>query len=151
MGGIHHYTPKKAYIIGAVALIEKNPHSPHFKSDIFHQFGVSKSRGWEILRQWQEQGRERRHLEKETRGRKKLLKPEDLTAMEEIIWKYGYEARALTWQALAFEAGIVIEISHQTIRKAIGTLEYWKCIAYQKEWVSLSYAKQRVHDAEIAL
>ena len=126
-GDQHHCTPKKAQIIGTVGFL-RSQHRPFITADIFRYFGVSQRQGWDILRQ----GRERRHLEHETRGRKKILTLEDLSAMKEIIWKFGFETRALTWQGLAFKAGIVIELSYRTIQRTIDTLDYQKYIACKK-------------------
>ena len=145
IGDLHHPTPKKAQIIGTVGFLHDHK-IPFYKADIFRHFGISSRRGWQILHD----GRERRHLETETRGRKKLLTPADLLAMESIIWQYGFEARALSWQGLALEAGIS-GISSRTIERAMGTLNYRKCIACEKGFVSPSSAKRRVRDAQLAL
>ena len=114
IGDLHHTTPKKARILGTVAYLQDHQ-IPFFKADIFQYNGVSYPRGKAILHE----NRDRRHLEVETRGRPKLLQPTDLQAMERILWQYGFQARALTWQGLALEAGIS-GISTRTIERAIG-------------------------------
>jgi hypothetical protein len=114
MVGSHFPTPTKAKIIGTVGFL-RHYKLDYFKSDIFRFFGVSSTRGKEIL----QKQRTRRHLEIETRGRKRLLSAADLQAMEKILWKYGFEARRLTWQGLALEAGIT-GISSRTIERAMG-------------------------------
>lgn len=154
MGNGHHHTPKKSKVLGTISFLEKEK-IPHFKSRVFHHFGVSPRRGWEIVRQ----ERNRRDLQddpdhpalEETRGRKRILTPDNLNAMEKLIWKYGFEARALTWQALAYEAGIAVEVSWRTIQRAMGTLGYRKCVACRKGWVSPATAKRRLEAATIAL
>jgi len=72
--------------------------------------------------------------------------------MESIIWEYGYQARTLSWQGLALEAGIPPgSVSTRTIERAMGTLDYRKCIAYKKGFISPSNAKRRIEAAKIAL
>jgi hypothetical protein len=135
MGNSHHPTPKKSKVLGTISFFEKEK-IPHFKSRVFKHFGVSHTQGWEIIRQQ----RNRRNLHddpdhpdlEETRGRKRILTPDDLQKIEKLIWTYGFEARALTWQALTFEAGIEAEVSWRTIQRAMGTLDYRKYVACQK-------------------
>jgi len=136
-GDLHHPTPKKAKVLGTVAYLESHK-ATFFKSDVFRHFQVSNRRGWQILHD----GRERRHLEVETRGRKHIISAEDLQHMEKIIWQFGFQARALTWQGLAIEAGIYT--SARTVERAMGTFGYRKCIACEKGFVSPSNAKRRV-------
>ncbi|KAK0710712.1 hypothetical protein B0H67DRAFT_263909 [Lasiosphaeris hirsuta] len=96
VGDHHHPTPKKSQIIGTVFFLDshKVPSLPPiFKTEIFRHFGVGERRGWQILHD----GRERRHLEVETRGRKKLLSPADLLAMESVLWRFGFQGRSLSW------------------------------------------------------
>ncbi|KAK4100945.1 hypothetical protein N658DRAFT_74700 [Parathielavia hyrcaniae] len=154
MGNQHHRTPKKSNVLGTISFLEKEK-IPHFKSRVFEHFGVSNRQGWEIVRQ----RRNRRNLQddpdnpdlEETRGRKRILSPADLRAMEKLIWKYGFEARALTWQALAYEAGVAAEVSWRTIQRAMGTFGYRKCVACRKGCVSPATAKRRLNAATIAL
>ena len=54
-------------------------------------------------------------MECDPRGRKKILTPEELHAMEKVIWKFGFEARALSWQGLAYKVGIITDMSYRTI------------------------------------
>ncbi|KAK4104753.1 hypothetical protein N658DRAFT_564522 [Parathielavia hyrcaniae] len=134
MGNQHHRTPKKSNVLGTISFLEKEK-IPHFKSRVFEHFGVSNWQGWEIVRQ----RRNRRNLQddpdnpdledlEETRGRKRILSPADLRAMEKLIWKYGFEARALTWQALAYEAGVAAEVSWQR-----PTPQHWRDIRWSDE------------------
>ena len=62
--------------------------------------------------------------------------------MEEILENCGIEGRSLTWQQLGTEAGI--EASGRTIRRAMETMDYHKCTACQRGWVSPSAAANRV-------
>jgi len=167
LGDLHHTTPKKSKIIGAVTFAKAHK-LDFFHSDVFRENEVCKQQGWKILHD----GRDRRHLEVETRGRPKLITPDNLQATERIIWQYGFQARALTWQGLALEAGIS-GISARTIERAmgefshtiswlwsstpnflsfsIGTLGYRKCIAWEKGFVSPFNAERRTKAAQTAL
>ncbi len=62
--------------------------------------------------------------------------------MERIVEEYGFDGRALTWLQLGHEAGI--EASWRTIQRAMGTLNYRKCIACKKGWQSPANALRRV-------
>jgi hypothetical protein len=117
VGDIHHTTPKKAGILATVRYLEQQ-RLPYTKEGVFRTNHVSHARGWVILHE----GRERRHLEIETRGRKKLISPEQIQAMEKILWAGGFEARKLSWLGLALEAGIS-GISSHTIARAMG--RFW--------------------------
>jgi len=145
-GDLHHTTPKKAGLLATFNYFQTHK-IPFFKADLYRHFGVSQRRGWQILHD----GHERQHLEVETRGRKKLLTPANLLAMEKIIWQYGFQARTLSWQSLALEASISIPISSRTIERAMGTLDYRKCIACEKGFISPYNAKRRVAAAKLAL
>jgi hypothetical protein len=61
--------------------------------------------------------------------------------LERIVEEEGFEARAMTWEQLGFEAGL--NVSGRTIQRAMGTISYHKCIACRKGWVSPSTAKAR--------
>jgi len=76
----HHPTPIKSKLIGTVSYLQGHKLS-FFKSDVFRTFGVSTARGKVILQRQQD----RRHPEIETRGRKKLISPEQILAMEQIL------------------------------------------------------------------
>jgi hypothetical protein len=115
-GDLHHTTPKKAGLLGTVGYLQHHK-IPFYRADVFRYFHVSHNRGYKILNE----GRERRHPEIETRGRKKLIGPDQVLAMERIIWTYGFEARQLTWQGLALEVGIC-GVSSRTIERAMGRL-----------------------------
>ena len=85
----------------------------------------------------------------ETRGRKSLISDKDIREMERVLESEGFEARALTWEQLGFEVGL--ECSGDTIKRAMGTMNYHKCIACMKGWVSPRTATKRVEYAVIML
>jgi hypothetical protein len=63
--------------------------------------------------------------------------------MEDILENGGIEARSLTWLSLAAEAGIY-GVSDRTIRRHMHTLEYKKCLACVKSWISPRICEIRV-------
>ena len=89
-------------------------------------------------------------LHTEKRGRKSELGWKEILKMDRIIEEYGEEARQLSWQALAFEAGCK-EVSGRTVQRAMGTMGYRQCVACRKEWVNPSNWKYRVEYAKIML
>jgi hypothetical protein len=46
----------------------------------------------------------------------------------------GWGAQTLTWEQLAFE--LDFGVSGDTMKRAFGSLEYYKCIACKKDWLS---------------
>lgn len=146
-GATHHSTPAKSRILGACEYVDAAGIKGK-KADIFRQFKVSKARGWEILRQ----GRERRGFihdsqRVETRGRPSKVSPEDIRRMERIIEDCDVEGRSMTWETLAYESGL--DISGRTVKRAMGTLDYHKCIACRKGWVNRSTAINRKAYSEV--
>jgi hypothetical protein len=73
------------------------------------------------------------------------LSLKDIRNLDRIIQE-GFEAQALTWEALGWEAGL--EVSGDTVKRALGLMEYSKCIACQKGWVNRSLGKKRKEFAE---
>lgn len=47
--------------------------------------------------------------------------------MEKVLWDYGFEGRSLIWTGLAAAVDLPV-YNFQTVRRAIGILEYRKCI-----------------------
>lgn len=136
----HHDTPTKAKVQGAVEFCEKQG-IPFFKEDVFRTFGVSHARGYEYLNG----SSRRRHNDpeaSETRGRPSKITPKDIREMEKILEEEGIEARALTWDQLAYEIGL--ECSGKTVRRVMQTMEYHKCIACKKGWVNEKTRKKRL-------
>ncbi|EAQ86220.1 hypothetical protein CHGG_07473 [Chaetomium globosum CBS 148.51] len=149
---------KRAQVLGTISFLEKEK-IPYFKSRVFEHFGVSRRHGWEIVRQL----RNRPGLQDdpnlpdpeetriETRGRKKILRADDITTMERLIWQYGFEGRVVSWEALAREAGVTAEASRRTVRRTLDTLGHRKCVACRTGWVSPAIAKKRLEAATVAL
>jgi hypothetical protein len=88
-------------------------------------------------------------MSRERRGRKPKLSVEQLREADRFLQDYGFEARVLTWQQLAFELGF--DVHGDTLRSALGSMNYHKCIACTKGWVSKKLAKSWVHFCETCL
>jgi hypothetical protein len=52
----------------------------------------------------------------------------------------------MSWETLAYESGL--DVSPRTVKRAMGTLDYHKCIACRKGWVSEKTAEKRLEWAE---
>ena len=144
-------TPKKARIKGAADYLDhlgiKFNHN-----DLFRYHGISKRQGWAILSQDREQMDRRHHtneLLQENRGRKRKLSAKELEQADRFLQDVGWDARILTWDQLASE--LDYGVSGQTLRTHLGSMDYHKCIACTKGWVSQRTAKMRVHHAETML
>jgi len=145
----NHETPTKAKIQGAIEFCERM-NIPYYKNDVFRTFNVSKRQGYEMLRP--DSSSRRRHNdpdEEETRGRKGLITAKHIREMEKVLEEEGFEARALTWEQLGYEVGL--DCSGDTVKRAMGTMNYHKCIACRKGWVSPRTATRRVEYAVVML
>jgi hypothetical protein len=69
--------------------------------------------------------------------------------MERMIEDSNIKGRSMSWDTLAYESGL--DVSTRTIRRAMGTLDYHKCIACRKGWVNQETAKRRVEYATLML
>lgn len=147
----HHDTPKKARVKGAVAFAQQQKqrfgHDFSYQ-DIFQACQVSKTRGYEIVKSFD---RKFHNACEETRGRKKILTNEDLDKLENLLWSEGFEARRLTYSQLLPAAGIEKEVSFQTVRRALGTRHWRKCIACPRAFVSRHHAERREEFARKSL
>jgi hypothetical protein len=65
--------------------------------------------------------------------------------MEAILENEGIEARCFTWEQLGTEVGL--DVCGRTIKRALETLQYRKCIACKKGWVNRRTAEKRVEHA----
>ena len=69
--------------------------------------------------------------------------------MEKILENEGLDFRSLTRMQLGFETQA--EASEATIRRAMGKMDYHKCLACQRGWQSLASKKNRLQYAELML
>lgn len=120
----------------------------YVKRDVFRTFNVSTRQGHEFLRN--DSSSRRLHNDpnqKETRGRPRVIIAEKLREMERILQEEGIEARALTWELLGYEVGL--ECTGETVKNAMGSMQYRKCIACKKGWVNEKTARDRKAWAEV--
>lgn len=140
----HHFdTPKKARVKGAVAYarMQKERYGHDFcYNDIFRICGVSRTRGYEIIKSPED--RTFHNTCEETRGRKTALSADDLDKIESTLRPEGCEARRLPYTELLPAAGIDKEISPHTIRRALQKRGWKKCRADPGTYILR-------HDAEI--
>ena len=66
----------------------------------------------------------------ESRGRPPKVTQKDIWNMEKILESDRIETRKMTWEQLGFEAEL--DVCGKTIKRAMGTLDYYKCIACRK-------------------
>lgn len=83
------------------------------------------------------------------RGRPSILSPTDIHTMEQILESHEFESRALTWEQLGYEAGL--DVAGRTIQRAMGTMDYHKCIACRKGWVNNRTKQRRLEWATLML
>jgi hypothetical protein len=150
--GISNFdTPKKARMKGAADYLDhlgiKFNHN-----DLFRYHGVSKEQGWAILKQDREQyDRTFAHnpLVTETRGRPPAVSNEEIHRIDRFLQDVGWDARVMTWNEICEEFDL--DCSGETLRLHMGSLDYHKCIACCKGWVSARNARKRVEFSETML
>jgi transposase len=145
----HHDTPTKAKVRAACEVLHDEG-LRGFHTKVFERYGVSKSQGWELLQEGSAVRRFGHNLHDiETRGRPRAITPEQLRQVERLLEDCDVEGRSMSWETLAYEAGL--DVSARTLRRAMGTLDYHKCIACRRGWVSQAAAKRRVEYATVML
>lgn len=138
----HHPTPTRAAIRNIVQFNDLHDISYH-KTDLWRYFDIAPRSGYEILREEAESRRYHNNpSHNDKRGWKTLISPYYICEMERILQEEGIEGWALTWAQLGYEVGL--ECSYRTIQRTMGSMDYRKCIACQKGWVSDKSAKKRV-------
>ena len=121
-----------------------------FKQHIFRTFNVSSREGWKFLSDGSSSRRLHNNPDREEhQGRKPLISPEKIREMERLLETEGIEARSYTWEQLGFEVGL--ECSGRTVQRAMGTMDYHKCIAYRRGWVNEKTAKDPMNWATVML
>ncbi|KAF1957793.1 hypothetical protein CC80DRAFT_534322 [Byssothecium circinans] len=136
-------TPRKARIKGAIDFCDWR-RLPYYKTDVFRFNGVLRQRGYEIISQDNPEADRTHHNSKispEKRGRPPLLSSKDIERCDRFLQDLGWDARVLTWDQLAEE--LDFDVAGNTLKEAIGSMDYHKCIACTKGWVSKRTAKTR--------
>jgi hypothetical protein len=140
----HHDTPTKSKIRGTVEALDRRGiyNASTTKTSIFEEFGVSKTRGYAMLKSSATDRRFPHSGETETRGRPHKITPDQIETMEHILHNADFHGRAMTWEALGHEARLY-DVSARTIQREMGCLNYHKCVACRKGWVSEKLANRR--------
>jgi hypothetical protein len=141
----HYTTPQKARIAGAIEFNHAMGFQG-FNNKVFDYYGCSKASGYRILSGESSQTERRLGNEPEAydpRGRPPILTRDDLRQMEDYLEHADVKQRAVTWQNLARQAGVRTDVSWRTIQRAMGALDYHKCIACDKGWVSQDVRRGR--------
>ena len=147
--GMEHPTPVRAKMQIIAEWCDANSIT-YSTNDLFLYFIVPKRSGWRMLQPCESARRHRRFsIARGTIGRPKTIGPEKLREMEQLLETEGFDARAMTWEALAQEVGI--EASVSTIRRSMGTLDHHKCVACRRGWVSPRAAACRAEWARLML
>jgi hypothetical protein len=123
------------------------------KNSLFRRLDVAESSAYQILASEDFNQSDRtfhnRPGAKETRGQPKLIADQDIHQMEAILHDSDIETRSMTWETLGYEAGL--DVSWRKIQRAMGTLDYHKCIACSKAWVNQKLGQKRKYWAETML
>lgn len=149
-------TPEKSRLITGIDFIKDFNLLEIPKTRVFQWAGFTKTAGYRALAQAQAtsegHGTNRRHhndLETtEHRGRPPKITQEQIWQAERVL-EEGIEVRVMTWEALAYEIGV--DVSGRTLQRAMGRLDYHKCIACQKGWCSAKVAERRKQYAEVMI
>ena len=125
---------------------------PYHYNNVFAYYGVKRRRGWGILAE-DNLLSDRRHGHS-TAGQQRHGKPpkishQDLDRADRYLQDLGWEARVLTWDQLAYE--LDLGVCGETLKDALGSTDYHKCIACTKGWVSQKVARRRKEYAEVML
>ena len=78
----------------------------------------------------------------EKRGSKPVISPKETREVEKIFEEDGFNASALIWEQLGYEAGL--EVCGKTIKRHMGTMDYHKCLACRNGWCNEKTKAKRV-------
>ncbi len=148
MGIAHHSTPKKSRVAGTVDFLRHygllGASQITTKEQVFRFHQVSHTQGYQILSQPQLPTRTFHSNYLETRGRKKKLDHEALIQIERCLDEGGFDSRTLPWEAIPSAAGLDIDVSARTVRRALRELNFRRCIACEKQYRSKQSKEKRV-------
>ena len=135
-----HPTPSKTAVLAVVQYCEARSIA-HSKPDIFSFFGIPRRTGYHLLHEESARRSRRQSAARGVLGRRKTIGPDKIREMEQLLETEGLGARAMTWETLGMEVGL--EVSPKTIHRAMGTLDYRKCLACRRGWVNNRTANRR--------
>ncbi|KAK3956948.1 hypothetical protein QBC32DRAFT_394140 [Pseudoneurospora amorphoporcata] len=128
----HHNTPRRNRAIGTILHYQKAG-KPCNKTAIFRENGIGKTQGFLALKRYYENngkddGRTFHNASnfKETRGRKKKFTPKALAILERFLESHGFDGRTIPWEGLPRAAGLDIEVSGETVRRAVKEMHFRK-------------------------
>lgn len=141
--------PLKRERIQAIIDWERAQGRTGFHESVFKHEGVTHSQGWRILK-----ANERRHdpvpYTTERRGRPSKISPDDIHNVEEAIKEHLWDVRTMNWDLVAFET-LGDRCQGHTLQRAMGVMDYHKCIVCLRGWVHPKLAKKRVEFAQAKL
>ncbi|KAF2629618.1 hypothetical protein BU25DRAFT_316607, partial [Macroventuria anomochaeta] len=143
-------SPRKARICGA-ANFNDAPGIKYSKTDLFKFNGVCRSCGYEILG-LDNLAADRtlnNSIYQETCGWPHVISQKKLHEIERFLQDEGWDARVKTWDELVEEFDL--DCAGETLCAHTGSLDYHKCIACCKGWVSQRCVRQRVKHSETML
>jgi len=151
MGAPHHSTPKKARVQGTCDFLDAKG-IKYSHNEIFRFHGVSKRTGWRHLAA--PRGHDSRTYHStfpDRRGRKKKLSPENLAIIERFIDENGFDGRTTPWAGVPAAAGLDLDLSGETVRRAVKDLNLRMCIACEKKYISPRLKERREEYARTML
>jgi hypothetical protein len=147
---LHDTTPKKARVQGTIDYLETH-NIYHTKSAVFRHFGVSNRTGWRHLAEDASSRTYHNSVKTDNRGRKKKLSNEDLATIERLIDNNGFDGRTIPWAGLPAAAGLDVEVSGETVRRAVKDLNFRMCLACPKKYLSPRHKERRLEYARTML
>jgi hypothetical protein len=152
MGFPHLLTPKKARIQGTCDYLDKKG-IKYSHNDVFNFHNTSKRTGWRILSQPRIQDARTYHstYRFDTRGRKRKISPEILAQIERFIDDNGFDGRTVPWAGIPAAMGLDLNVSGETIRRAVKDLNLRMCIACEKRYTSPHLRERRSEYARVML
>lgn len=139
-------TPVKAKIQGVIEF-NKAKKLPVSKEEVFRFYGVSHASGHRILAE--DSARKLDSKKLNARHAPRSISAEKVWEMEKVIEREGWDGHAFTWEQLGQEVGL--DSSGQTIRRTMGSMDYYCCIACKKGWCNPKLAERRLEFARTML
>lgn len=150
---MEHTDPSiKDKLLGTIGYLEAK-NIPYYKSEVFRHFNITKTTGWRILQDARTYGPDghRKFRQVETRGRRRVLTPQRLAAIERLIESEGFNVQPIPWAGIPEAAGLDVAASGETVRRAVKTLDSRVCTACESRWVSAKLASMREEYCRSAL
>lgn len=128
---------------------EKSQGRVGFHATVFRHVGVSNTQGWKILHDFAHP-EENAEDKPETRGRKALLTPDDIYAVEEAIKEHAWDVKTMSWDAIVKEV-LDSPCSGNTLQRTMKVMNHFRCISCSRGWVHPNLARERVDFAQAML